>query len=248
MNFDTDRTDRLDKVLLELGEASSRTKAQSLIKQSAVMVNGQYITKPSTIVRYDDTIQVLKDTCPWVSQGGLKLDFAIQHFKVPIKNKIALDIGASTGGFSQVLLHHNIQKIFAIDVGTNQLHAKVRQDNRVVAMEQTDARTLSPALVPRVDIIVTDVSFISLTKVLPVPLSRVISGGQGIFLIKPQFEVGRTYIGKRGIVTNQTAIKNCITTIQTFFAKNKWIVQGTTPYPTRDTNSNQEYILYAVKS
>ncbi len=240
-------TERLDKVLVALHMVSSRTKAQSLIKQSAVTVNGTLITKPNTIVHFNDTIKITDDPCPWVSRGGLKLDFALHHFHISVKNCIALDIGASTGGFSQVLLHHGVQKIFAVDVGTHQLHRTVRHDPRIICMEQTDARTLSRTTISAVNVIVVDVSFISLTKILPTPLSLVIKGGQGIFLIKPQFEVGKAHIGKGGIVTNTAAIQHAIDQIKDFFITQHWAVQGVVACDTLGGDGTQEYMLHALK-
>ncbi len=238
-------TDRLDKVMCGLKLVSSRTKAQSLIKQSAVTVNGTVVAKPNTVVHVCDTIKIIADPCPWVSRAGLKLDFALRHFHIPVKNRIALDIGASTGGFSQVLLQRGAQKIYAVDVGTNQLHHSLRHNPRIVRMEQTDARTLTAALVPAVDILVADVSFISLTKILSPCLARVTNGGDGIFLIKPQFEVGKKYIGKGGMVTDKTAVQNAIHTIKTFFIAHRWTVTNTVACPILGGDGSQEYFLHA---
>lgn len=239
--------DRLDKVMVYHALVPSRSKAHALIKQSCVTVNGAIVCKPNTVVYFCDTIAIISDPCPWVSRGGAKLDFALAHFGCDVRGTTALDIGASTGGFTQVLLHYGADIVYAVDVGTHQLHDTVRMDSRVVVLEQTDARNLTPAMVPCVDMMVADVSFISLQKALPVPLSRVKSKGWGLFLIKPQFEVGRSHIGKAGVVGDTRAIDISIAHIRDFFVRQGWRVQGVVPCHIRGGNGNQEYMVYAHK-
>jgi 23S rRNA (cytidine1920-2'-O)/16S rRNA (cytidine1409-2'-O)-methyltransferase len=191
--------ERLDKLVVERGLAQSRERARALILAGKVEVNGQVISKAGEMV--DGEIKLREEDHPWVSRGALKLVKALEHFGIDPAGKTALDIGASTGGFTHVLLERGATKVYAIDVGYGQLAWSLRQDPRVVTLERENIRYLDPAKVPdRADLAVIDVSFISLTLVLPKVVELLGPGKQIIALIKPQFEVGKGEVGKGGVV------------------------------------------------
>ncbi len=239
--------ERLDRTLVDLELVESRTKAQVLIKSGAIKVNGVVITKSNHLVEDDSKFEIINNPCPWVSRAGLKLEGALKYFKPPLnKDSVCLDIGASTGGFSQVLLSKNVKMVYAIDVGTNQLHDIIRNDKRVVVMEKTDARDLDINTIAPVDMIVVDVSFIGLEKILEVPFSLAKQGAGIIALIKPQFQVGKPNIGKGGIVKDNGSVDVCIKEIQSFFEKSGWSVQGVVASDITGGTGNQEYLLYAI--
>ena len=192
---------RLDLYLVEKGLAASRARAQSAIAGGLVTVNGTVAGKPSRKIGPDDAVSLAGEIMPWVSRGGLKLEAALDNFAVDPAGLTCLDLGASTGGFCDVLLSRGAGRIYAIDVGHGQLHEKIAGDQRVINLEKTHAKDLSPTLVPDpIDLIVTDVSFISLKKALPPALDLVAPDGHVLALVKPQFEVGRAEIGKGGLV------------------------------------------------
>lgn len=190
---------RLDKLLLDQGLAESRQKASALIRAGVVLVNDVPRDKPGAQVPADAAIRLKQNPLPYVSRGGLKLEAALDHFEVNPNGLVAADLGASTGGFTDCLLQRGAKKVFAIDVGYGQLAWKLRQDERVVVMERTNARHLETLPEP-VDIIVGDLSFISLTKILPAVMRLAGPRSIGVLLIKPQFEVGREAVGKGGVV------------------------------------------------
>lgn len=180
---------RLDQLLTDKKLFASRTKSADAIKNGAVCVDGQEVLKPAELVEEDAEIKVVKDTCPFVSRGGLKLKGAIEKFKLNFAGKVVLDLGASTGGFTDCALKNGAKKVFAIDVGTNQLAPVLKQDGRVVSMENTDIRNLDKSVIEQSDIIVADLSFVSLAKVL----GKIINDATSqpfVLLIKPQFECG----------------------------------------------------------
>lgn len=192
---------RLDLHLVETGVYASRARAQAAIAAGLVRVNGDVARKPSQKITPDDDIVADGEAHPFVSRGGVKLDAALRAMEVDPAGKICLDLGASTGGFTEVLLGAGAKKVFAVDVGRDQLHASLRDDPRVINLETTHAKDLSRALVPDpIDVIVCDVSFISLKKALPPALALAAPGARLVALIKPQFEVGRSRLGKGGIV------------------------------------------------
>ena len=195
--------ERIDKLLVERGFAESRTKAQALIMAGLVLVNEQRVSKPSDLVSTDGLIRI-KDSgevSRYVGRGGLKLEAALRDFKVVVDGLVCLDVGASTGGFTDCLLQHGARKVVAVDVGHNQIDWRLRQDARVQVREGVNARQLSPEdFSDKFDLISVDVSFISVTKILPALVPLLASGGRIIVLIKPQFEVGRGEVGKGGIV------------------------------------------------
>lgn len=196
---------RLDLLLTEKGLSESRTRAQELIKSGAVKVNGSVIVKPSYLTEEEDDIEVSTEgLCPYVSRGGLKLEAALKEFNVSPKGLICLDIGASTGGFTDCLLKNGASKVYAVDSGSSQLHPSLLADSRVISLENRNARYLSNDDIPeKADLTVMDVSFISQTKLYPSLIGFLKEGGALISLIKPQFEVGRSGIGKGGIVKDE---------------------------------------------
>ena len=196
---------RLDRYLFENKLVDSRTRAQTLIKDGAVSVNGRAVTKPSfEIGDGDDVACSLENACPYVSRGGLKLEAALDEFGIDPSDEVCLDIGASSGGFTDCLLKRGAKKVYAVDSGSGQLHQSLRRDSRVVSLEGVNARYLAlDDIGERVDVTVMDVSFISQTKIHSAVVSLLSDGGIFISLIKPQFEVGRANIGKGGIVKDE---------------------------------------------
>ena len=240
--------ERIDRVLVDIELVPSRNKAQELIKAGAILVNGVVAKKPNQMVEEDDVFEIIGDPCPWVSRAGLKLAHAIEHFKPSLtKDTVCLDVGSSTGGFTQVLLSNGVKEVYAVDVGVEQLHQTLRDDSRVVVMEKTDARNLDVNSIAPIDMIVVDASFIGLEKILPVPLTLAKQGGQIIALIKPQFQVGKSNIGKGGIVKNNGSINVCLKEIEDFFVGLGWIIKGIVPSCITGADGNQEYSLYAIK-
>ncbi|MFZ5616636.1 MAG: TlyA family RNA methyltransferase, partial [Pseudomonadota bacterium] len=192
--------ERIDQVLVDRGAFPSRARAQGAIKAGLVRVNGAVVDKPSAAVASDASIEIAGDVHDYVSRGALKLEKALQIFEIDVKGKTCLDLGASTGGFTEVLLRAGAAKVYAVDVGTGQLHPAIASDPRVVNLERTHAKDLSRALIPDpIGLIVCDVSFISLKKALPAALELAAPGAQLIALIKPQFELGPEKVGKGGV-------------------------------------------------
>jgi 23S rRNA (cytidine1920-2'-O)/16S rRNA (cytidine1409-2'-O)-methyltransferase len=192
---------RLDQLIVALELAESRERAQSLILGGRVLVNGQKLSKCGASVDADAQIQVLGTPSKYASRAGYKLEGALDFFAVSAKHKVCMDIGSSTGGFTDCLIQHGARKVFAVDVGTNQLDWKIRQDPRVICLERTNARYLRfEQIGERVDLVTLDVSFISANLILPVVPKFLKSGGEVLVLVKPQFEVGRQKVGKGGVV------------------------------------------------
>jgi 23S rRNA (cytidine1920-2'-O)/16S rRNA (cytidine1409-2'-O)-methyltransferase len=193
-------------------------------------------------------ITLSQDDIPWVSRAGLKLDHAIAHWKLDLKGDSALDVGASTGGFTQVLLHHGVTQVFAVDVGTNQLAKILRDDPRVISMEQTHILELTPSKLPRVDIVVIDVSFISLTKILPHAIKFLKPGEKLIALIKPQFEVGKEVIDQNhGVVRDESLRTTVVDDIAELLGeKLGCVVHGVIESPIEGGDGNKEYLIYAT--
>jgi 23S rRNA (cytidine1920-2'-O)/16S rRNA (cytidine1409-2'-O)-methyltransferase len=246
-----DARERLDKAMLARGLVASRARAQDLIRRGLVQVAGQTATAPGRLVRPDEVIAIPEQPAghSLVSRGGEKLAAALAHYGFSAQTTVALDVGASTGGFTQVLLAADAARVYAIDVGHGQLHATIAADPRVVHHEGLDARDLGEAHVPEaVGAIVADVSFISLMKVLPAALAR--AGEQCWFvgLIKPQFEVGRAHVGKGGIVRDADARQRAVDDITAFVAAQPgWRVAGVIPSPIAGGSGNLEFLLGATK-
>jgi 23S rRNA (cytidine1920-2'-O)/16S rRNA (cytidine1409-2'-O)-methyltransferase len=240
---------RLDLLLVERGLAETRAKAQALIMAGKVFSGERKLDKAGLSVADDLPIEVRGEPHPWVSRGGIKLAHALQHFGLSLKDRVVLDVGASTGGFTDVALHDGAKKVYAVDVGRGQLHWKLRNDPRVVVMESTNARTLTNAQVPEpVDAIVTDASFIGLEVILPAPLALAAPGCLLVALIKPQFEVGPERVGKGGIVRDPKLWDETCARIEGFVARRPgWRVLGVTPSPIEGRDGNREFLIAAVR-
>jgi len=239
---------RADQLLVTRGLAESRTRAQALIMAGAVFSGEKKIAKPGDTLAEDAPLEVRGKDHPWVSRGGIKLDHALSHFGLDVTGAIALDVGSSTGGFTDVLLTRGAAKVYAVDVGTNQLAWKLRQDHRVVVHEQTNARTLDRSIIPEpVDIIVCDASFIGLAKVLEAPLKLARPGAKLVALIKPQFEAGREEVGKGGVVRDPVVHDRVCAQARAWVESQGWAVLGITPSPITGPEGNVEFLLGAEK-
>lgn len=238
---------RLDMLLVERGLAESRAKAQRLIYAGQVRIDGQLADKPSHLIRPDVSIS-MKAIPRFVSRGGDKLDYAMNTFAVNVEGKICLDAGASTGGFTDCLLQRGARKVFALDVGTGQIHWKLRQDPRVIVMDKTNARYLSPGMLPEnPELAVIDVSFISLTKVLPAVINVLVSGAYIIALVKPQFEAER-HENKRGVVNNPEIRARVVEMIRQFgMQKLALDFKGSCESPLKGPAGNVEFFICWVK-
>ena len=240
---------RLDVVLVEKGLAASREKAKALIMAGKVLVDEKKIDKAGTEINPDLPIRLLGQDIPYVSRGGLKLEKALQVFPVDMTGKVVADIGASTGGFVDCALQNGAVKVFAIDVGYNQLDWKLRSDARVVNMEKTNARYLeADSLGEMVDIITTDVSFISLEKILPSAMAFLKDGGHVLALIKPQFEAGREKVGKKGVVRDPAVHIEVVEKILHLCEEMKLTVWGLDYSPIKGPEGNIEYLLWGSKN
>lgn len=236
---------RLDVLLTTRSLTESREMAQRLILAGEVSVNGHPSTKPGTKIDEDAEITI-KNRPRYVSRGGLKMEGALKAFPVTAEGKVCLDIGASTGGFTDCLLQHGAERVHAIDVGTNQLVWKLRQDPRVIAREQFNARYMTREDIgEQVDLIVSDVSFISLTKILPAAFPLLKEGGDALVLIKPQFELQPENIGPGGIVRDPALHRQAVESIKTFVTDTlhrSWM--GCEPSPITGTDGNQEFLAW----
>jgi 23S rRNA (cytidine1920-2'-O)/16S rRNA (cytidine1409-2'-O)-methyltransferase len=239
---------RADQMLVDRGLAESRAKAQALILAGLVFSGERKIDKAGQALAADAPLEVRGKDHPWVSRGGIKLAHGLDHFGWDVAGAVALDVGSSTGGFTDVLLQRGAAKVFAVDVGTNQLAWKLRQDPRVVVHEQTNARYLTDAVVTEpVDLIVCDASFISLTKVLDKALDFAKINGQLIALIKPQFEAERGEIGKGGVVRDPAVHERVCRTVTDWLVERGWTVAGVTPSPITGPEGNVEFLIGARK-
>jgi 23S rRNA (cytidine1920-2'-O)/16S rRNA (cytidine1409-2'-O)-methyltransferase len=235
--------------LVSRGLADSRTKAQALIMAGAVFSGEKKLSKPGDMLAEGAALDVRGKDHPWVSRGGIKLDHGLTHFGFDVTGAIALDVGSSTGGFTDVLLSRGAAKVYAIDVGTNQLAWKLRKDPRVVVHEQTNARFLNAEQVPEpVDIVVCDASFISLEKVLEAPLKLAKAGTKLVALVKPQFEAGREEVGKGGVVRDPEVHERVCTQAKGWVESQGWTVLGVTPSPITGPEGNVEFLLGAEKN
>ena len=237
---------RPDTLLVERGLAESRARAQSLILAGLVFSGEKKIDKAGQPIAADAPLEVRGRDHPWVSRGGIKLAHGLAHFGWDVTDATAMDVGSSTGGFTDVLLTNGAAKVYAVDSGTNQLAWKIRQDPRVVVHEQTSARILTPAHIPEaIDVFVCDASFIGLAKVLERPLTFAAPNGRLIALIKPQFEVGRGEVGKGGVVTDHVAHQRVCDEVAAWLSAQGWHVEGITPSPITGPEGNVEFLIAA---
>ena len=235
---------RLDQLLVEKGLILSRTRGRALIMTGKVRVNNQVIEKPGTLVSPADNIFLKEDDMPYVSRGGLKLEEALRTFKINVTGCVCLDVGASTGGFSDCLLQHGAARVYAVDVGYGQLAWKLRQDARVVVIERTNVRHLPPEAIPQtIDIITIDVSFISLKIVIPVVGKFMHPDSLLIALIKPQFEVGRGQVGKGGVVRDPDLHHQVNKAISDFATEIGLAPQPVIGSPILGPKGNKEFII-----
>ncbi|WP_088346101.1 MULTISPECIES: TlyA family RNA methyltransferase [Rhodomicrobium] len=238
---------RLDQLLTLRGLAPTRSRARDLIKRGAVLVAGKVETRAGVDLPPDAEIAVNEDWSGYVSRGALKLAAALDAFAFECDGRIALDIGASTGGFAQILLRRGARHVYAVDVGSGQLHPDIAADPRISNLEATDSRRLDAQLVPApIDAITADVSFIALSKALPTALALAAPGAWLIALVKPQFEAGRENIGKGGIVRSEAAREAALQNVIAFIAAQPgWRVGATIPSPIAGQSGNAEYLLGA---
>ncbi|MFN4112878.1 MAG: TlyA family RNA methyltransferase [Sphingomonadaceae bacterium] len=239
---------RLDQMLVERGLVESRTRAQALVMAGLVFSGEQKLAKPGQQLAVDLPLEVRGRDHPWVSRGGIKLAHALEHFTLDPAGATAMDIGSSTGGFTDVLLQNGADHVFAVDSGTNQLAWRLRQDPRVTVLEQTSARVLTPAEIDRpCDWVVCDASFISLMKVLERPFALAAPRCRAVALIKPQFEVGREEVGKGGVVRDAALHSRVCSEVRDWFEADGWRVQGIVESPITGPEGNVEFLLSAER-
>lgn len=240
---------RLDQLLVNQGLVQSREKGRALIMAGSVYVNDKMIDKPGTPVQEKDHVKIRGKSLPYVSRGGLKLEKALQSFNLELQDKVIIDIGASTGGFTDCALQKGAVKSYAVDVGYGQLAWTLRQDPRVINLERKNARYLSPEDIPeQTDVITIDVAFISLEKILPAVSSFLKDGGQIIALIKPQFEAGREKVGKKGVVKDPAVHQEVIKRIVDFCLETGLLVKGLDYSPITGPEGNIEFLLLLEKN
>ncbi|MBE2989231.1 TlyA family RNA methyltransferase [uncultured Sneathia sp.] len=241
---------RLDLILCEKGYFSTREKAKREIMAGNVIINEHAVTKAGTMFKEEDIKSIrIKEKLAYVSRGGLKLEGAIKRFDIDFKDKIVLDIGASTGGFTDCSLQHGASFVYSIDVGTNQLDYTLRQNEKVLSIENMHINKVTKDMLVKglADIVVADVSFISLTKIVDYVYLLSKSDAQAVLLIKPQFEVGREYIGKNGIVRDKDAHDMAIKKVVNCFLDKGFNILGVETSPIKGTKGNVEYLLYVRK-
>jgi 23S rRNA (cytidine1920-2'-O)/16S rRNA (cytidine1409-2'-O)-methyltransferase len=238
---------RADQLLVDSGLAESRARAQALILAGLVFLGDRKIDKAGQQIPEDAALEVKGRDHPWVSRGGIKLAHAIDHFSLDVTGMVAIDVGSSTGGFTDVLLTKGASRVYAIDSGTNQLAWKLRSDPRVIVHEQTSARILTADHIPEaVDIIVCDASFISLAKVLERPISFARPGAHLVALIKPQFEAGREEVGKGGVVRDPIIHARVCEEVSGWLTGSGWTVHGVTASPITGPQGNVEFLIHAT--
>lgn len=239
---------RLDQILMERNLFPSREKARSAIMTGRILIKGKKEIKAGTMVPEDAVIEMIGNDLPYVSRGGLKLEKAVDCYQLDFKGKIVLDIGASTGGFTDCSLQNGAAKVYAVDVGYGQLAWSLRNDDRVIVLEKTNARYLSKEQIPEpVDYIVIDASFISQKKLIPNLLQFMKDDTCFITLIKPQFEAGREQVGKKGVVRDPSIHIEVITDLVSFFHQQGLAIRGLTYSPIKGPEGNREYLVILEK-
>ncbi len=239
---------RLDVLLVEKGLAESREKAKAIIMSGIVYVDGEKEDKAGSNFPINAEIEVRGKTLKYVSRGGLKLEKAMEVFPVKLQDKVCMDVGASTGGFTDCMLMNGARKVYSVDVGYGQLAWKLRQDERVVCMEKTNIRYVKPEDIDdRIEFASVDVSFISLSKVLPVLMELLTDDGEAVCLIKPQFEAGREKVGKKGVVRDKSVHIEVIEAVTGFTKEAGFTVEGLDFSPIKGPEGNIEYLMYIRK-
>lgn len=240
---------RLDVAVFEKGYAPSREKAKAIIMAGQVYVNNQKVDKAGTEIKEDDMLEVRGNALKYVSRGGLKLEKAMQEFPIDLKGKICMDVGASTGGFTDCMLMNGAVKVYSVDVGYGQLAWKLRCDERVVNLERTNFRYVTEnEIKDKIDFSSVDVSFISLKHILPNLNKLLADNGQAVCLIKPQFEAGREKVGKKGVVRDKTVHLEVVNNIIDMAVDNGFSVNGLQFSPIKGPEGNIEYLIYIIKS
>lgn len=239
---------RADILLVERGLFDSRAKARAAIEAGGVTAAGRRVVKPSEAI--DEACEIVAAAAhPYVGRGALKLAAALDLWPVSVDGRIVLDVGASTGGFTEVCLRRGAARVYAVDVGRGQLHPSLAADPRVVSLEATDARALTPELISEPpDLIVTDVSFISLEKALPAALALSARRAELVALVKPQFEVGPERVGKGGVVKDAAARAEALAGVRRFLERSGWVVEATADSPIEGGDGNREFLLWARRS
>jgi 23S rRNA (cytidine1920-2'-O)/16S rRNA (cytidine1409-2'-O)-methyltransferase len=238
---------RIDRLLVERGLFESRAKAQEAIAAGMVTADGTTVTKPAAAVSIDAALQAAP-AHPWVSRGGVKLAAALDHFKIDPAGRICLDVGASTGGFTQVLLARGARRVYAVDVGREQLHTSLRAHPDIVAIEATDIRKLDPSrLQPLPGLVSVDVSFIPLKLVLPAALALAAGAAEAVVLIKPQYEAGPDHV-KKGLVRNPAVHAQVCSDVTALLASLGWNVLGLMPSPIAGGDGNHEFLIAARRA
>ena len=235
---------RLDTLVVEKGLAASRQRARALIMAGKVLVDGRCMDKPGTQVTVDAKVSLKGEDLPFVSRGGLKLEEALKALNLDVTNKVCLDVGASTGGFTDCLLQHGARRVYAVDVGYGQLAWKLRQDRRVIVFERTNIRHMTTEAMPEAaDLVTIDASFISLKIVVPAVLKFMGPEAVILALIKPQFEAGKGQVGKGGIVKDEEVRRRIISDLSEFFERQGFRCGPVVPCPILGAKGNQEFII-----
>lgn len=241
--------ERLDKIIMQRELFTTRARCEQVIEEFGVLVNGKLVFKPGKKFPVDAEIELIAEEIPWVSRGALKLIRAIENWDIDFKGKVVLDIGASTGGFTEVALDRGATKVFAIDVGKDQLHESLKNNPNVISFEKTHVRELTHNQITEpVDICVIDVSFISIQKVFPFIQGFLKPGASVIALIKPQFEVGKENIGKNGIVKNKGLYPTVLYNVRTNATESNFTYHGHTDSPILGGDGNKEFLMYLTKN
>ena len=245
VNAHQNKKDRLDKIMVESGLVESRHRAQALIMEGKVWVGEKRMDKAGVQIGRDEVIEIRGERCPYVSRGGTKLEKALDHWRITVSEKTFLDVGASTGGFTDCLLQRGAERVCAVDVGYGQLAWKLQCDERVVNIERTNIRYLTKEeLGVEPDSAVIDVSFISLKKVIPKVIELIKKGGDIIALIKPQFEVGKGEVGKRGVISDPQTHESVIKEISSFALETGLTVRGVVESPLMGPKGNREFFVF----
>lgn len=244
-----DKKERLDLLLVDRGIISSRERAKTNIMAGKVFVDGQRVDKAGAKVSVTSNIEFKGDTIPYVSRGGLKLEKAMKEFPLVLDGKVCMDIGASTGGFTDCMLQNGARKVFSVDVGYGQFAWKLRTDERVVCMERTNIRYVTPEDIgEKLDFASIDVSFISLKTIMPATINLLKHDGEVVALIKPQFEAGREKVGKKGVVREEGTHKEVVNSIVNYLLEHDLNILGVSYSPIKGPEGNIEYLVYFTKN